>query len=683
MSTNLLTTNSLNVALVEQFANSIASGNSSYYVFAAKHVPYATTDQVVPEPLESDVDSIYDDMLFGKKISIMDTAISATRHDWIANTSYTMYDNLDAELNVKNYYACVNAGSFFNVYKCLYNNNTVSLVEPSGTDVEPFMTPTDGYVWKYMYTANDSVFGKYSSNEYMPVFANTSVQASAVPGAIDIIKIEDSGLGYDNYFTGSFESLSDIKVGGDAYKYGLSATASSVDNFYNNCVIKMTSGSAKGEYKLITDYYVSGGQRVLVLKDAFVNSVVPTDTFEIYPYVFVYDIRNSATVNCDARAIVSTSGNTISFVDVLNPGAGYLGATSVIKADPSVPVRVTAELRAILPPASGHGGDPVSELNASVLAVTQKFVEGETPFPTANDFRMVGVIQDPKFANVNVKIDYTQTIGSFIAGEDVYAYVPVVMKGTANTYSNTHVIGANTRFSESVRTGDVVLVSDGTNNILSSVAAISNNTVLELANAATFTSSNCIVSFVKDLRKFGTVVNINTADITLSNAHSIGSVSTLSFFGATSQTTALANSTSADVVTINGRSDQTFNKFVQLSSFVGTLSNTALIEDETLTQPSSDSYAKPTATFHSVVANPGGPNDIIYVSNVKNPFVPASLANSGVVIGSDSGSQFILSDKYNGDLNVDSGNVLYLETLSPITRANNKTESFKIFIKFD
>lgn len=686
-----LITDSFGVGISKSFVEEIRDG-VVYYVFVGKHVPYANnSDQAISTPVDSNKDGlvgVYDDMIFGKKVTPSDVVLMTKRHDWVSNTKFDMYDDVDPDLADKPFYACVNVGSYSNVYKCLYNNfGTASVVEPSGTDDKPFQTPEDGYVWKYMYTITDDQMTKFATVQHIPVIANTQTQANAASGAIDVIAIDDVGSGYSNYLTGSFGTAADIKVGGNPYLYGLGADASSIDNFYNGCVIKMTSGSAKNEYKVITDYYLSGGQKIIVLSDVFKNNIQPTDSFEIYPYVYVFDTGGVKNTNCIARAIVNPSGNVISYVDILQAGSGYRSATARIIQDPSVPVSTSALLRPIIPPAGGHGSNPEEELQAKHASVSVKFIEGESPFTTKNDYRTVGLLKEPQFANVTIRIDVAKTIGNFAAEETVYQYSPVVLKGTISTSNNNTLTGNGSLFTQALTVGDTVIVSNGSINMVSTVASITSNTSLTLSGNVNFTSSSCTLAYVKNKKRLGSLFANSAGQITLTGVNA-ASLSTIPYlYGESSYCTSeIDMGVSADTrVTINGRTADDFSKFNQLTTFVGTLGlGQSFIEDELLLQASVIPDLQPSARFHSLVDANTGPNDLMYLTNVKNIFQTVHSTDSdGIIVGQTSGAQFVLDNKYIGDIVPDTGKILYLENLNPIARANTKTETIKLLIEFN
>lgn len=685
MSTKQIVSKKLNVTTALDFVEDVTVG-SAYYVFAAKHTPYAGGDTTIPSPTDAAVNNyiaIYNDMLYGKRVGNTDVKAMIPRYDWESGVTYAMYDDTDPVLFTKEFYATVNAGSQYHVYKCLYNDSdTASTVEPSGTDNDAFET-SDGYIWKYMYSANNTLMGKFATTEYMPVVANASVTANAVPGSIEVIKVEDGGVGYANYLVGHFENIADLRVGGNEYQYALGSTASTIADFYRNCLLRITSGDAKDEYRVITAYTV-GAQKVATINDPFDNTIAVNDTFEIYPFVDVFDTGGSKVTNCIARAIITgAASNSVQKVEVMDPGSGYRSATAIIRPSTTVGVSANASLRAIMSPPNGHGANCFSELGANYVGVAVKFVENEGVAPelrTENDYRQVGLLRNPLFANVEIKYSAGNTVGAFLPAEQVSQYTSIRLTGTANTYSNSTIKGNSTLFQDSLAVGDRLLVSDGVNNVYGNVVSIASNTQLVLDVNASFTSVTCNISLV-NASAFGIISANSSGTIYLANVNVSNVSSSMKFIGEESFCTTVADTVKIcrGGSTPDVRVTNNYTTFSQLTKLAGTIDDGTFVQDELITQDSAVApYDTPSARLYAAVEDGG--TDYLYVTNVQN--IWQTGATDGVTTGANSDAQFTVTAKYEGELVPGSGEVVYIENLPPIARSNNQTETIKLILEF-
>lgn len=688
--TKKIVTNKFKVRNAERFLESVVARDHNYYVFAARHLPYEPDDAQILQPNNSVQSTTYDitnNLIFGKRITSQDVCHMIDRNEWTSGTVYDMYEH-DADLSTKTYFVYAPDGADWNVYKCLSNGyGAASTVIPTGRDSKPIESPVDGYVWQYMTTVSGTVYNKFKTPLYAPIQANTVAQANTVPGTVDFIKVTDAGYGYNNYFVGSFR-LEDIRLGGVNTTYGILESASSVNDFYQGCLIKMTSGAAAGEYREIVNYAIEGNQKKIFLDSAFTNNPQATDTYEIYPKVYVF-ADGSQTVNCVARAIIdSTAGNSVARVEILEPGKNIREADAHIIPKGVVGVSANATLIPIISPPGGHNYNALLELNATKLAVSVSFEESEGGYiPAANDYRTLGILRDPKFNNLQLTIDTGATIGAFTIGETVQQYKPLRLTGSANTFSNTTVLGNSTLFEESLEAGDYVLITDNSSqNFLGQVAAIANNTSLTLTANVPFTASNYYINYVK-LGRSGVAQDYTLGQLNLTNVdNSNVMINVDKIIGKTSSATSVVDSQLLNYFTVTNSIDT----FMGATTFVGALTG-PFDEDEIVSQPSAlvvldaantaNVYAnvllsyQPTARVHSTVDQVG--DDYIYVTNVKRIFNVGQDAT-----GEQSDSAISISNKYSSDVVKDSGDVLYIENVDPISRASNKSETIKIILEF-
>jgi len=420
MSTQLLT-NYLRLHNVKQFRESISEvANSVYYVFAAKHTPYSTGDSTVPDVTNTVDNTFYQpfkEMIFGKRVQPTNVVVMAPRYDWVANTKYSAYRSSD-DLTSKQFYVNVNnGGSGYSVFKCLDNNgNAASTVAPDPTQTAPndeYYSTADGYVWKYMYSVDNTTFNTYATANYLPVIANTQVSGNAVAGAIEVIAINYPGSNYNTYLSNTFIST-DLRVGGSGVTYNIANNAVPYTSFYTDSFLYLKSGTGNGQGRKIIDYYIVGSTKVITLESAFNVPPDVTTRYEITPSVIISGDGSNAV----ARAIVSTNGsNTISGVEVINRGKNYTYAYARVVGNTGG-VSNAASVVPILGPKNGHGYDPEYELGGSALCISVSFANSETgTIPVVNDYRKVGLIKDPLFSNV--VITTTGASGNFTVGETI------------------------------------------------------------------------------------------------------------------------------------------------------------------------------------------------------------------------------------------------------------------------
>lgn len=680
-------TKTLNVQTAESFVQSVQE-NAAYYIFAAKHTPFGVdagggTDESPPVP-EDNVKSsfqVYNDMIFGKRIKNDQIVNMIKRNTWIENTVYDMYSDIDPDLSTKQFYVGVDNTIEYNVYKCLYNNKGAkSTQRPFGKDTTTIEFPQDGYIWKYMFSVDTFNIRKFATESYIPATPDALVTAAAIPGSIDIISVSGSGAGYNNFTTGTFPDTAAIAVGSNL-KFALDTTASGIDSYYNNCLVKITSGVATNEYRLITDYSIVNGRKIITIDRAFNNRPNAGDEYEIYPNVFVYDVSGTSSANCVARAIVNTAtGNSITRVEVLNPGQGYRLATARIKTSNIVAVTTSANITPIISPPGGHGSNINNELFGHYVGITTSFIGNNFPLTANNDYRTIGVVKNPTYANVNILLDNDTVVGSFVSGENVYRYRPLRLYGNVSISANSLVVGTNTTFLDTFRTDDKVIITNGISNIFANVQSIIDDTNLMINQEPTFSDANCALYLVESAL-FGKVVSYDNINLFLTNVNPVGGSISSYLVGEVSYCTAGISNTYPNV-TINGRDADEFSAFNQLTTFVGSFTtSTEFNEDETITQDIADTDASPTARVHSYHDNPGSANDYLYITNVSNIF-DIEGATGGVVRGLTSNAYFTIRYKYDGEIVPDSGEILYLENLSPITRNIRQTETVKLILEF-
>lgn len=671
----------LNVESAIAFKNDVQT-DSTYYVFTANCVrPAAVTSPI--DSFNSDIDT-FRNILFGNKIKPSNIRLMAKRYDWTINTVYSIYDPADTDLSSKMFYVVASDGLNYNVYKCLNNNGGApSTVAPFGTDAEPIYSVDDGYVWKYMYTIDNSTFRIFATDNFIPVDdAQNDMNISSL-GGIEVIAVDplNPGSGYNNYTVGVFETSASINYNNSPVQYLLDSTATAISGFYIGCLIKATSASTHlSEYRTIVDYIIDGSNRIAVLDSKFDIALKASDQYEIYPNVIVQDLNNTSSNTCIARAIISANtGNSVSTIEVINPGSNYRKVGAYVAIDPSVGLVKSASLNPIVSPVNGHGSNMFQELFANRVCLSSTFSGNTGILLTDNGFGTVGVMRDPMFANVNVMIDTSSLIGKFAVGESIYRYKSYTLNGNVSVQSgNTTIVSDDSSFGTSLRISDRVIVTNGQQNLFANVATIIDTNTVMLDQSPFFTDANTKVKVVQ-ASPFGEVSNYDFFDVlNLTNVlPSHLDSTTTDLVGIESNSTATINAVATPYITIGDRSANMFEQFTQLTKLVGTINtDTPFINSETIYQGNTQSISAPTATLFAAKNEVGINGDILYVTNQTNDFT------TDIITGQTSGSTFTYQYKYDGELVKNSGDIVYLENLNYITRSDDQSETCKIILEF-
>lgn len=657
----------------EQVIESITEpANTSYYVFLGKHTQYNTTDKAPKlydnEELSKDA---YRDMISAKRVTQNDVRLVINRDDYeySTNTVFDMYDDTDKDLGTKKFYTIVEDGSNYNVYKCLYNNNGgASTVSPSGT-TNTYTETADGYIWKYMYTVDDTSVDKFGTSEYFPISNSSNVISTAVPGSIDVIKVTDAGSDYDNYVSGTF-ATPDIRLSGNDVLFSINSNtkSSTTNNFYDGCLFEITQGTGSGQYAYVSDYYVNTTFKVIRLDRVLTTMPDQTSVYEINPAIMVSGDGSQST-NCVARAVVNSVGNTIHRVEVVQRGYGYKKATGYIETADVVGA-VEGSVRPIISPRHGHGADPAAELYATKLCISVKFSNNESnTIVASNDFRQIGLMKDPKYANVVIEFD-TITSTQFVPNEKIIKISPkrvfCINVGVNTSISNVTSVSNVAYFDTQFAANDYVYLTNGTYHQLAVVNSVTNSTQLVLKNTfAYFTSSNTEV-YIANTSAQGLVSNTNTTHVVVTNLVGILQTNDI-IIGLASGARATVNNISI------GGAVRGFTTFNQMYRFVGNLTSGTFTNDELVY---GNNISIDNARLHSVIgaSNPRS----MYVTNYNG-----SINIGDIITGNSSGAKFTVSSIYTPEIVFDSGKIMYLENMeTAVTRSNTTSEQIKLIFQY-
>ncbi len=714
-----LVKSNLNTHNAKQFVESITeAANSIYYMYVGKHTGFPD-DNNPPTANNSDESSFYEqyrNMIYGKHITDSDIKHMVNKNAWTTGTVYTQYDNNNGSLQTSPFFASVEeANGNFSVFKCLYNNkDSASTDSPTKTETaandDIYITTADKYQWKYMYELTAAEHTKFSTTDKIPLVIDTAVTSNAVAGAIDVVNVNSGGSRYNSVANGV---VKDAAVGGnnliieleslvsanvtidqtDANTSGTFAvervdlfdktsnitantannvangiivsanstvikvvdiagnffgqtgnvvvkgqtsgatalissvasdtsTLSSNTDFYKGSTFYISSGAGAGQAKTISEYIVTGSARRVLITNAFATSIDTTSLFEITPRVVIAGDGSGA----EGRALINTANFSVDTIQMTNRGSGYtfasaqvLGNTGIVENGTTAQAN-NANVVPIIGPKGGHGSDVINELYADTVGVSVDFANSENgTIPAQNDFRTVGILKDPLYSNVVLTIADT----------------------TLNTDGTT---GSGTSFTA----GSVV--TQGSNDTHGSATG-----VIAARAAGTINLTNVYGQFVSSGGAAGMRI-VNNANV-------------------------LANTVTANVTAIK-TSDKTnsnfttFDQRLRLTGFANA-SQVAFSTDETIKQDSTDANG----AIHFINTSSGS---VMSITNKKGNFL-ASDTVSGTyyyVRGQTSGGVGYFTDTAGPDIVPNSGEVMYVENISPITRSDSQTERVKVMIKF-
>lgn len=598
-----LITNNLRLFNVDQFIESFSEPNFNiYYYFIGSPLPFPQDNAppILYDNVKTTLLDPFDNMICGKRITANDVVQMVPRHNWTSGDVYTKYTHDDDSIFSEPFFVLVDEGSSYSIFKCLDNNKGANSIDaPLSTETsanDDFYFTSDGYQWKYMYSITQTTFDKFATDSYVPVVVNANVVANAVSGSIENIEVVNSGNGYASYCNGVIQ---DARVGGNPLVFAIDPlTASANANFYINSALKITAGPGSGQQKYITGYTVAGSARRVTVDSPFTTAPTTQSSYEITPLVTITGDGTGAV----ARAIVNASSNSISKIEIVNRGQNYsyagvvvTGNTGVINVSSGTAITANnATAKVIISPKGGHGSNAAAELGARYVGISTTFdstLSGDKVVDK-NQFRTVGIIKDPLFANVVLNI--SSSTGTFTDGETI-----------TQSQSNGNFTARGIVYS-------------------------ANSSVVKLVNAyGYFLTGNSTVNLL---------------------------------LGSNSAYTAIC-----DTVT------QPTTYFDQTYKVVGTLTSQAtFVEDELVTQAGTNGNGY----FYS------SNNTVVRLVNKKGTLNQSDISTTYSIVGSNSGAVFDVSGLVEADVVHGTGDVIYIENFSPLSKNTGQTETIKLILEF-
>jgi len=398
MTTSSLSTK-INYRNARQFVDTVLDGSKSFYIFVGR--PQAWPNDDVPPEVDSTLASEYKawyDITAMKRVDPQDVRLGFKKIDWTQGEVYDEYSH-EVDLLDKQFYVFT---SDKKVYKCISNNNGgQSTIKPTHITADVQKT-SDGYRWKYMFTLSDSLLRKFAVSDYLPIDSNATVVANAAKGSIEHLKLVSGGTGYAANASISNGTSLPIFVNGDGDRVATS-----------RCTI-VTSGGAVQSIAQINE--PGGGY--------------PTPPEESIPVMIRQISTTGAVESAFGIAKTNVEGRIVSVQKVIG-GTGYVSGEAfivhssckgyaetnaqgvIVNTEISngyagrnfryatakvVALSTTqASVQPIISPFNGHGFSPERELFAKYVLINLRiaYAEGQGDFTVANDFRRVGLIENP------------------------------------------------------------------------------------------------------------------------------------------------------------------------------------------------------------------------------------------------------------------------------------------------
>ena len=210
-------TKSGRIGLARSFKRDLVSANDYFFITLGKTTEWSDEENPdTPTDNICDLNQLRRDIILAKNVASSDICHLARRVDWESGTVYDAYDHeygrpyIDVfgsagdttyhqatsgatALADANFYVITNE---YKVYKCLDNNNgAASTVKPTATGTSVF-TLSDNYKWKFLFQISSSDQTKFLDTQHIPVRTLTTSPYGDVNGEVDSITVTDGGSGY-------------------------------------------------------------------------------------------------------------------------------------------------------------------------------------------------------------------------------------------------------------------------------------------------------------------------------------------------------------------------------------------------------------------------------------------------------------------------------------------------------
>jgi len=455
---------------VSSFINSAESKDKLFF-FIGKTTGWDESGPSAGTPEDTIVDDIdtLRNIIAYKAIQPSDINYMIPKNEWTYGAKYDEYSD-SVSLEGKTYHVMTDE---YHVYKCISNNDGgESVKKPSSTVTTGTFSTSDGYRWKYLFTIPEAL-RKYITEDYIPVpivsfrsfdeitQRQYDTQINAVNGSIDYIRVTSNKTVNiaSTLYGGLFQNGNpNTNIFDAPYAAGVSVVkfnAGIGSNDFTNCDLNVVSGPGAGQVRRIVSYNKTTKEATL---DAPLTQLVTDGSvFHTTPGIAINGDGEDAQAHISLLPYDASDPDVvIREVVVTNPGKNYTYATitntafnSAYNSQPDIPT-----FDAVLPPAGGHGVNPLLELDSTKLFVLVRFegTEGITGLDTRNDILQYGIVLNPKLNDTDPQ--YLDSLGNpiRIANVNETAVRDIIVESNTNTplpqnlfTPNRYVIGSESK----------------------------------------------------------------------------------------------------------------------------------------------------------------------------------------------------------------------------------------------
>jgi len=391
----------------------VRSDDNRIYVFLGRTGSWP--DEGDPPEALNDLEEIlqtWHDLNGIRKVGVTDIVLGLRETLWNSGTVYDQYED-DTDLTDKNFFVLTDQ---LNVYKCISNNNGAeSTVLPSHTTSD-IPLETDGYKWRYMFSVTTSLLRKFIVPDFFPFNDDPAVLAPTTPGTIDNLRIDSPGSGYPSNASVDNDTEIPVFIEGDGDQNASATVSLNTSQGQITSVQSITNGGSDYPYAPESDIPVAirqlsgSGPVQTAYGIATTNPSGEIDSVQIVIGGTGYTTGSASVVqsSCKAYAETNLDGEIInSDVPTGRSGQNFTRANAIVVDDNGS----GASIKPLISPIEGHGSDPANELLANYALINLR-LSGESGFIGLNDFRRVGIIENP------VEFDSQQSDGDYLEFED-------------------------------------------------------------------------------------------------------------------------------------------------------------------------------------------------------------------------------------------------------------------------